>query len=214
MSEETKEAVAESSQSEVVQENTQENQAPEKEKAGLQEALIAERRKRQDAEALNRYLQQGQAKQPVQQQEDEDEYTRDIKNYTKEQIQNGIKQSIENQFLHSNPHIVEQDPVTGQTWLEKELAPILRKKPYLADVIKNADNRYARSVEIINDYTPKTVPENENRKRLEENANKPGNPAGVARSGNLNKVEQIRNMSRKEFSEYRASVRGKTPNIR
>jgi len=98
--------------------------------------------------------------------------------------------------------------------LEKSLAPILQKKPYLADVIKNADNRYARSMEIINDYTPKATPENENRKRMEENANKPGNPAGVAKSSNLNKIEQIRNMSRKEFSEYRASIRGKTPNIR
>jgi len=221
MTEETQETVAESSNEEaqVATEDNQQTQQPPSEEKGLKDALIAERRKRQETEAYNKYLQgkmqtfesQFQAKQP--EVDDEDEYTKELKRYTEQQIQKGIKQTLENQFLQSNPQILEQDPVSGRTWLEEKLEPILRKKPYLAQAIQSAENRYARAMEIIDDYTPKE-PSNDTRKKLEENAQKPGSPQGVARSGNLNKVEQLRKMSRKEFSEYRAGLRGRAPNIR
>lgn len=225
MTEENKEAAAESSQPEAVNANTQGEKSTEeqpqaetqdREKAGLQEALVAERRKRQDAEAYSRVLQQQyqafQTKKP-EVQEEEDEYTRDLKKYTAQQIQSGIKQSLENQFIQANPQLLDQDPISGRTWLEEKLEPILRKRPYLAQAIQQAENRYARAMEIIDDHTPKDR-SNDTRKRLEENAKMPGNPAGVAKSGNLNKLEQLNKMSRKEFSDYRAGLRGRQPNIR
>lgn len=227
MTEETKEAVAESSQEEaqdaakeVGEQGQEQGQTQEREKSGLQEALIAERRKRQEAEAYNKYMQQQmqayqsqvQTRQP-EQVEEEDEYTKELKQYTETRIQQGIKQTIEQQFIQQNPQLVEIDPVSGRTWLEEKLEPILRKKPYLAQAIQSAENRYARALEIIDDYTPKSAA-NDTRKRLEENSQKPGNPAGVAKSGNMNKVEALKNMSRKEFSEYRAKMRGRAPNIR
>ncbi len=226
MTEQTETAAESSQQTEATSAETQQGSEgqPEqtqadtfaKEKAGLQEALVAERRKRQDAESYTRIIQQqyqaSQTRAP-EPKEEEDEYTRDLKRDTKQQIHAGIKQSVENQFIQSNPQLLEQDSVTGRTWLEEKLEPILRKKPYLAQVIKQSENRYARAMEIIDDYTPKDLG-NDTRKRLEENAQKPGSPAGVAKSGNLSKLAQINKMSRREFSEYRAGIRGKAPNIR
>ena len=226
MTEEQKEAAAEPSKEEMPHGNTQGTQAqetqeaPQKEKAGLQEALLAERRKRQEAEALNKYLQQQnqnyQAQYNTKQavpQEEEDEYTREIKQYTEAKVQQGIRESMERQYMSSHPEMLEQDPVSGRTMLEEKLEPILKKRPYLAQAIQAAENRYAMAMEIINDWSPKGQSE-ENRKRLEENASKPGNPAGVAKSANLNQLEHIKGMSRKEFSEYRAKIRGRAPNIR
>lgn len=228
MTEENQEAVAESSQEEAQdatqtggeQEQQEQGQVQEKEKSGLQEALLAERRKRQEAEAYNKYMQQQMVayqsqvhtRQP-EPQDDEDEYTKELKQYTEQRIQHGIKQTVEQQFIHQNPQLVEIDPVSGRTWLEEKLEPILRKKPYLAQAIQSAENRYARALEIIDDYTPKSIA-NDTRKKLEENQQKPGNPAGVAKSGNMGKLEALKNMSRKEFSEYRAKMRGRAPNIR
>lgn len=223
MSEDTNESVAETQEQEVRhgEEATQNNEAEaeiSKEKAGLQEALLAERRKRQEAEAYNRFLQQqSQAmQQHVRQpepQEEEDEYTRELKTYANSQIKQGIQSALEQQYVNSNPQLVEISPTTGRTWLEDKLEPILRNKPYLAQVIQSAENRYARAVEIIDDYTPKSA-DNETRRRLEENANKPGHPAGVAKGGNSENITGIKNMSRKEFSEYRAKLRGRQANIR
>lgn len=192
-----------------------EQKAPEKEKTGLQEALLAERRKRQEAEYKSRVLEQQLTshQRPAQQEEEEDEYTRDLKQYTESKIQTGIKQALEREYLAQNSYLLEQDPVTGQSWMEAQLAPILQKKPYLADVIQTAENRYARAVELINDFTPeKHVPETE--KRLEENQAKPGNPAGLAKTGSMDSLQHLKNMSRKDFSKYRAQVRGRAPNIR
>lgn len=227
MTEENKESAAGDSQNEAGNastQNPQSNQTQEaqdfqKEKTGLQDALVAERRKRQDAESFNRVLQQQQAtqnKQPVVQ-EEEDEYTRDMKKDTATQIQQGIKSALERQYIQSNQKMLEQDPVTGITWLEEQLKPILRKKPYLAAAIDSAENRYSRAMEIINDYTPNNAGNEDNsdsRKRIEENANQPGNPGSMAKSGNPNRMENLRNMSRKQFSDYRAKLRGKAPNIK
>ena len=77
MTEEIKDAAAEPSQE--VANEAPDQAAPEREKAGLQEALMAERRKRQEAEAKSKYLEQQyqqfqsqyQTKQP---EDDEDEY--------------------------------------------------------------------------------------------------------------------------------------------
>jgi len=216
MTEEQKEAVAEPQEQ---QAPTGEQAQPEREKAGLQEALVAERRRRQDAERYSKYLEeqqkafqmQSQTKQP---EEDEDEYTKELKKYTESQIQNGIKSALEREYIAKNPQLVDINPETGRTWLEDKLEPILQKKPYLAMALKEAPNRYARAVEIIEDYSPKTYGGEDAKKKLEENAVKPGNPAGVTKSGGRSELEQISKMSRKEFSAYRASLRGKAPNIR
>lgn len=221
MSEETQEAVAESQEAVEHTEQGAKNVDENREKTGLQEALIAERRKRQEAEYRSRFLEQqyqnyaSQFKTKQADQDDDDEYTKELKQYTESQIQNGIKQALETQFIRQHPHIVEQDPETGQTWLEQKLSPILQKKPWLAQGIQMAENRYERALEIIEDYTPKSEPRHEEaKKKLEENASKPGSPAGVAKSGNLSSINKFKNMSRKEFSEYRAKILGKPPNIR
>ena len=217
MSEETevKEEAAVTSDSQ--QESNEPTANFEREKSGLQEALLAERRKRQELEAQNKYLQQYQqmasqyqSKEP---EDDEDEYTKEIKQYTQQQIQQNLQSALEKQYLDANPNILEQDPLTGKTWIEAKLEPILAKKPYLSSVISQAENRYARAMEIIDDYTPKSS-DNEVRKKLDENGNKPGNPAGVAKGAGVSKLESLRSMSRKEFSEYRAQLRGRRPNIK
>lgn len=217
---ENNEAVAESSQEEAhnAENNESQTQTPnfEAEKKGLQEALIAERKKRQEEQAWRRNLEQqlyAREAQKQQPQDDEDEYTRELKQSTRAEAQQIIKETLERQFLEQNPQLLDQDPITGQTWLETKLEPILKKKPYLAHALQTAENRYARAMEIIEDYSPKPV-QNDTTRRIQDNQNKPGSPAGIAKSGNVNKIEQLKNMSRKEFSEYRAQLRGRTPNIR
>lgn len=220
MSEEKQEVAAELPETADNTQQEQEKLVDNREKTGLQEALIAERRKRQEAEYRNQFLEQQyknfasqhKVKEPA---EEEDEYTKELKNYTEKQIQDRLKQTLEQQFIRQHPHIIEQDTETGETWLEKKLGPILQKKPWLAQGIQTAENRYERALEIIEDYSPKQdYKVEENKKRIEQNNSKPGSPAGVAKSNNIQTVNKFKNMSRKEFSLYRAKMMGRPPNIK
>lgn len=219
MSEDKEEVVAELP--ETAENKEQEKLEENREKTGLQEALLAERRKRQEAEYRNQFLEQqyknfaNQHKTKQVEEEEEDDYTKELKNYTEKQIQERLKQTLEQQFIRQHPYIVDQDPNTGETWLEKKLGPILQKKPWLAQGIQTAENRYERALEIIEDYSPKQDQKvDDNKKRIEQNSSKPGSPAGVAKSNNIQTVNKFKNMSRKEFSEYRAKTLGRPPNIK
>ena len=179
------------------------------------EALEAERRKRQDAEQernwyqtqisqWQQHLQAQQSQTQVQPDEDDDEYTKEMKKYVQNTIKNQTKDLMEKTYLEQHPDAV--------TRIQTELEPILAKKPWLADSIKTAENRYARAMEIIEDYAPKMS--NNTGKRIVENAQKPVSPAGgAAKSNTISRLDMMSKMNRKEFSEWRAQMRGKKPNI-
>lgn len=181
--------------------------APEKKMVPL-EALEAERRKRQDAEYKAQWERQ-QMEAALQQQkqqpeEDEDEYTQQLKKYVDNGIATATKNTIESVYVQEHPDVIER--------VQAELEPILQRKPWLTSVIQQAPNRWARAMEIIEDYAPKK--EEPTQSKRVENANKPGHPAQMAKTRNLSKLESLNKMNRKEFSEYRASLRGRRANIR
>jgi hypothetical protein len=186
-------------------------QAPNQEEAGYKEAMLSERKKRQEAvrraeEAEMRakwYEQQQQQKtqQPV---EEEDEYTRELSQKLEANMELKMRRQIENQYLTS----------VGMTQEEvvEKLEPILKKRPLLAKAIQHAPNRFAEAMQIIEDYSPKEPSPGE--KRLEENAKKPGMPVGSSKESNLDKVNRFNGLSKQEFSRKRAEMLGRRPNVR
>lgn len=193
------------------EEHVQQEAPPEEPKQVPLKALEEERRKRQDEarrakEAEERYwrLQEQLEAAKKSQEPEEDEYTREMKQYVQSVVAQNTRTALEKQYLAQNPQCYDA--------IQNKLPSILEKKPWLAAGIQNAENRYQAAMEIINDFSPKD--ESQARKRLEENAKKPGNPAQSGKNSNLNHLEALKGMSRKEFSEYRAKLLGRRPNIR
>ena len=169
-------------------------------------ALEAERRKRQEAEQQAQWLYQQMNAAQAQYQtslpskdDDEDEYTKEIKDSLRREVQQEFKSYAEQQFLSQNPDATQA--------LQEHLPRILQQKPWLADVIQSAPNRYARAMEIINDYAPRSAPILDSKRRIDENAQKPGSAQGVGKTSQLSKLEMLSKMSPKEFSEYRKRIR-------
>lgn len=201
MSEETSAEVRE----EVVQTaDAGQEQAPEPEKQVPLSALEAERRKRQEAEQQAQWLyQQMQAAQATyktpEPQEEEDEYTRELDQRFTSKVEKKLQSFAEQQFVESRPEAVNL--------IQEHLPQILKQKPWLAQTIQSAPNRYARALEIVNDYAPRNTPPPDSRRRIEENAQKPGSPQGVGKTSQISKLEMLSKMSPQEFSEYRKRVR-------
>lgn len=179
------------------------------------EAMEAERRKRQDQEAEARYLRQrieqyeAQRAAPQQTQEEEydDPYTRDLIKTMESRVERRLRAQQEEATKRSVPNLEER--------LENELKPLLQRKPWLAQSIANAPNRYERALEILDDYAPRAAPQREAvMQRMEENRNKPGSPNVGPKSSNLGQLESLKRMNRREFSQWRAEMRGTVPNIR
>lgn len=179
------------------------------------EALEAERRKRQDLEAHNRAMQEmmlKKAPEPIEDEEDDEEYITkaELKKRIKDATFGNKREVLEESFCTSNPQAVEL--------ITTHLENIIKRKPWLAQTIESAPNRYARAYEIVQDYMPKEKEAPASRfstpqadaKRIVENAQKPGNPATIAKGSNSSNADYLRSIAGKpEFREYRRKVLGK-----
>jgi hypothetical protein len=197
--------------------------APEgEEKAARQvplEALEAERRKRQEAETqaklyenLMRQAEESK-KQKVKEEpsEDDDELVnrRDLKQFhqklTKEEMMALKREIAEETFKETKPEAIKA--------INTHLKEILERKPWLADSIAGASNRYARAYEIVNDYMPQVTSSTEKAteaKKIVENAQKPGSPIGVGKSQQLSGADYMKSIAgTNEFRDYRKQLLGR-----
>jgi hypothetical protein len=198
---------------EVEEETTQEEQQPEEQheetsdenqevgrvvqavRQDYQSKLDEERRARQQAEAeLQQYRQR---QQPVDGNDDDEEII------TKAELKKALsvnaytwqRQTLEQAWVASNKDRVQE--------IEAYLPEVLKQKPWLADAIEKAPNRYEAAADIIGAYKPK---EKSSAKRIVENASKPGNPSAMGKTAQLSNVEKLKAMSPKEFREYRKQL--------
>lgn len=168
-------------------------------------ALEAERRKRQDAEAkaqaYQEMISQGTKQEP---QETEDPNALVEKRVLNETQAASERRILETLYQDMNPKAVQE--------INVYLKPILEKKPWLAQSVDTAQNRYARAYEIVQDYKhlvePKSKVQNSNDgKRIIENAQKPGSPADIGKSARPQGAEYLKSIQGKEeFREYRKKV--------
>ncbi len=134
----------------------------------------------------------------------EQQHLRDSTAHTKRDI-------LETLYRDMNPEAVQK--------INTYLKPILEKKPWLADSVDTAQNRYARAYEIVQDYLhlveekPATrQSNNQDGRRIIQNAQKPRSPAEVGKSARPEGTEYLKSIQgKKEFREYRQKIlRGET----
>lgn len=196
------------------QSDVDQNDAPPSRTVPL-EALEAERRKRQEVEAHNRALQElmTKSKEPekaVDDSEDDDDFITkaEMKKRLSQLSFDQKREVLEEAFCDTKPEAVQL--------INQHLEEIIKRKPWLAQTIQTAPNRYARAYEIVQDYMPRdekvapaskfTTPRAE-AKRIVENSQKPGNPATIAKAtdgSNLNYLKSIQ--GKPEFREYRKKM--------
>ncbi len=179
-------------------------------------AMVATRKKWQDAEmraskaeaaqqAYQEYvnrIQQGN-REP---QESEDPHAIVEKQHLKESTANTKRDILETLYQDMNPKAVQE--------INKYLKPILEKKPWLADSVDAAQNRYARAYEIVQDYMhlveEKPVARtsnNQDGRRIIENAQKPRSPVEIGKSARPEGAEYLKSIQGKqEFRDYRQKV--------
>lgn len=167
-------------------------------------ALEAERRKRQDMEAKAHMLQQHLLEAKQQEQEEDDPHALVEKGTFKQATEETKRQIREEVYLDTHPEAVQN--------INKYLDKILEKKPWLADSVANAPNRYARATEIINDFKhlveePKKTQSAADAERIVKNANKPGSPVDFAKTAVADKTSYLKSIQgTKEFREYRQKL--------
>lgn len=205
--------------SEEVADNLDETQV-EAEKPARQvplEALEKERKKRQDLEVqvrlyeeLKKQAQESKETSEANPEDDEELVNRkELKQFHQKLTQQEfaqIKREIaEETFKESQPEAIKM--------VNSHLKEILEKKPWLADSIQNAPNRYARAYEIVQDYMPqagKASAKSQEAKKIIENASKPGSPASAGKSQNLSGADYLKSIGgTKEFNEYRKKLLGR-----
>jgi len=181
------------------------------------EALEAERKRRQDAEAnfrlrdemLRRYEESN--KKQEENPEDEEELVSrgELKKFherlTKDELAVLKREIAEETYKDTKPEAIKL--------INTHLKEILEKKPWLADSIQSASNRYARAYEIVNDYMPQVVAKKSastDAKKMIENAKKPGSPVATGKSQQLSGSDYLKSIAgTKEFKEYRKQLLGK-----
>ena len=188
-------------QEEFIEQSTPE---PEQRQVPLQ-ALEAERRKRQDLEAQVRAMQ---ASQSEPDDEDEEEFiTKAEMNARLKAATFGNRREIlEESFCDSNPKAVEL--------INQHLKEIINRKPWLAQTIESAPNRYARAYEIVQDYMPKDQAVSDRLKqskddarRIVDNSKKPLSPVTVAKASQASNADYLRSIQgTSEFREYRKKM--------
>lgn len=206
MTEEQSAAEAEAQTNQLVADGHEAQDAPqeaqERDRMVPLKALEEERRKRQELEYQAQWMQQQlqnsqnvmQTAQAQPESDDEDEYGRELM----QRMEHRFRQKQEQKFLQKNPECLDR--------IQKELAPILQKKPWLAAAINAAENRYEAAMEVINDYAPKR--ENDTTKRMVDNAEKPRSPAqGAVKGGSVSRLEMMSKMSPGEFGQWRDQLR-------
>lgn len=193
------------------------NQADEPKTVPL-EALQAERRKRQDVEQnyknyqeLVKRLDQQKEAPPKASEEDEEELVsrKDLKdfqqNLTTEQFFALKREIAEESFKETQPKAIKA--------INENLKQILEQKPWLADSIDKATNRYARAYEIVQDYNSLLAGQQTKKSdanRVVENAQKPGSPAATAKSSQLSGPDYLKSIAgTSEFREYRKKLLGR-----
>lgn len=169
-------------------------------------ALEAERKRRQEEAEQRRYYQENYERLMAaqnQQEEDADELiTRGaLKNETAATRQ----EIVEELWKDLNPKALKE--------IDSKLKSIIDIKPWLADSIRGAKNRYARAYEIVQDYEhlmqkSKTPTASSEAARIVQNAQKPGSPVTIAKSAPADKASYLKSIQgKKEFREYREKVR-------
>ena len=179
-------------------------------------AMVATRKKWQDAEmraskaeaaqqAYQEYvnrIQQGN-REP---QESEDPHAIVEKQHLKESTAHTKRDILETLYQDMNPKAVQE--------INKYLKPILEKKPWLADSVDAAQNRYARAYEIVQDYMhlveekpAARTSNNQDGRRIIENAQKPRSPVEIGKSARPEGAEYLKSIQGKqEFRDYRQKV--------
>jgi hypothetical protein len=166
-------------------------------------ALEAERRKRQELEAQNRAYQDFLLKQKEAQEQkpqDDDEWV--SRREVKQEKQLTKQEILEEVFRDSNPEKIQEI----NTYLEQ----IVERKPWLAETIAKAPNRYARAYEIVQDYKHLLVQQKQNAaeaKKIVENAKKPGSPIAVGKTGTQSQSDFLLSIrGTPDFKKYRQEV--------
>lgn len=178
-------------------------------------ALQAERRKRQDSEAKAQLYQEylvraQQAQQQQEQPEEEDPSALVERQHLKQNTAEAKREILETLYQDMNPDAVQK--------INKYLKPILEKKPWLAQSVDTAQNRYARAYEIVQDYLhlvedkPAAKVANMDGQRIVQNAQKPRSPVDIGKSARPEGTEYLKSIQgKKEFRDYRQKVlRGET----
>ena len=182
------------------------------------EALEAERRKRQDAEAQARAYQElaqrldSQKTNPKDEDSEEDyesvtkgELKQFYQKLTKEEFAEMKRDIAEETFKESNPDKINM--------INKHLKEILERKPWLADSIQRAPNRYARAYEVVQDYMPQVTQKQKQAsevKKIVENSQKPGSPVTVGKSAQMSGADYLKSIAgTKEFRDYRKQLLGR-----
>lgn len=181
------------------------------------EALQAERKKRQEIESnfhaykelVERLDREKAQKQEPEEDEEELVSKRDLKafqkNLTTEQFAALKRDIAEETYKESNPQAIKE--------INTHLKQILEQKPWLADTIEKATNRYARAYEIVNDYRSLVTTQNVQKKQAEkiiDNAKKPGNPASTAKASQLSGADYLKSIAGTgEFRDYRKKLLGR-----
>lgn len=170
------------------------------------EALEAERRKRQELEQQLRQR----VNQPDPEDEDEDEEEFMTRAEFKKRLNKATFESkravLEEAYCDARPDHVEA--------INQHLETIIKRKPWLAQSIESAPNRYARAYEIVQDYMPKQQATSskfsrpqDDAKKIVENSQKPGNPSTISKPSNMSQADYLKSIAGKpEFKEYRKKL--------
>lgn len=167
----------------------QEEKQPEETKVPLS-ALQKERKKRQELELRNQWLEEQNKK--AQQPEDDSQFesvTKGDLGKTQEEI---IRIVEERTWIKNN-----QDKYD---FVNEILPDFLKQRPNLASAISSAENRYEEAWNLINALSPKqqaqikvAVPKRES----------PGSPAGIPKAASLNQAVDVMKMSDSEYQSWR-----------
>lgn len=203
------EVAAVSEQPEVESQEEQENQ-----KMVPLAAMLATRKKWQEAEqraakaeaAQQIYQEQLQRAQDSFKEEEEDPRAIVEKQHLKESNALTKREILESVYQDMNPEAVQK--------INTYLKPILEKKPWLAESVDTAQNRYARAYEIVQDYLhlvePKPVVKStasQDGRKIVENAQKPRSPVEFGKSARPQGMEYLKSIQgKKEFREYRQKL--------
>lgn len=221
MSEEVQEQESEVAVSERLTDVPQEDQAEDGQKMVPLSAMLATRKKTQEAElravkaeaALQAYQDHLNNLRASEAKPEEEEDPRAIVE-RKDLLANSAltkREILEAVFQDSNPEAVQK--------INKYLKPILEKKPWLANSVDTAQNRYARAYEIVQDYihlveekTAVRQPSITDGQRIIQNSQKPRSPVEAGKSARPEGVEYLKSIQgTKEFREYRQKVRQGRP---
>lgn len=173
------------------------------------EALEAERRKRQDLEYQLMMMQQQHQEKLKEQVEDDDDFVSkaELKRRIAEATQTSKREVLEQAFCDANPEALNQ--------INTHLEEIIKRKPWLAKVVDEAPNRFARAYEIVQDFMPqqnqapaqKFTNAKADAQKVIQNAQKPRNPSTIAKAQNPNGAEYLKSIAgTPEFREYRKKM--------